>query len=502
MKRAIYIITLILALNILGGIYAWGYGNVYAQDDEKVVDCFIERKDAEDPEEWDRQCVPKKGIEFQGLVVNLVYYVWVLGGTAFVLVGMYIGYEYMTSGSDSQKKATLQKRGTYYVISIILLFASHPIAAFMMKLFVTSSSDCYAEIKNTPGFTFFFEDVCSGNYDTATLCSIDNESECEFDRGGSWCSLTSQCFPRDAASSNFVYCVNNHYAGQVFNIQARIDHICSGGELPGDEEVCALPMGECSNNGGFVMHTRCVPLSYVDYITAVINDSDAIDERIAEVCGDIVAPTTPRPSLEPRPVDTDCNTDPPVGVTNTLDMERACWAGCSGKTTGYHSDIPYPYQITIDPRSPALDIPDGALNLTCYCQEGDMVQSSWCSTYEDNRSASADDFPELCCDRLAAAGSDEGCYGSFSATGESGTVYNFGASLCNEADGACLSGKTCSIHRSTGGVPDFNDLVGESCTSFGAIIRVDRAGVDYKLRCSDPCRPVGSCLGWMNIGEL
>lgn len=207
-----------------------------------VVDCF------DDAFKNDPQCIPSRGRDLQGLVVNIVYYVWILGGTGFVLIGMYIGYQYMTSGSDSQKKGELAKRGSYFVISIILFFASQPIAAFMMNLFVTNSSDCYTSIKDTPGFTFFFADVCTGNSGVvADVCAITNKIECGNHPDGFYCEGASLCIPKSAKSwiEERGSCAT---IPGVQSVQGRAGYIC-------DNKATSIPV-KCED----VTEADCVAL--------------------------------------------------------------------------------------------------------------------------------------------------------------------------------------------------------------------------------------------------
>jgi hypothetical protein len=119
-----------------------------------TIDC-TDPANANDP-----QCEAPRLRDLQDLVVKIVYYVWALGLPVFTIIAMYIGYQYMISGADTQKQQKLAKAGISIVVGIIVFFATYPIADFFMKLVVTNPSDCYANL-DTPGFTFFFPEVCT-----------------------------------------------------------------------------------------------------------------------------------------------------------------------------------------------------------------------------------------------------------------------------------------------------------------------------------------------------
>lgn len=127
---------------------------IFYSDSSAQVNC-LDPANAANPE-----CVSPRLKGLQQTVVNLIYLAWVAGIPIFTGLGALIGVQYMTSGADADAKAALQRRGLYWVISIIIYFASQPIAGAIMKFFIQTTSDCYLFL-DTPGFTFFFSDVCN-----------------------------------------------------------------------------------------------------------------------------------------------------------------------------------------------------------------------------------------------------------------------------------------------------------------------------------------------------
>lgn len=118
----------------------------------------------EDPvkyEEWKKLCVPPQLVDIQALVVRLIYVAWAASFPLFVFIIMFIGFSYMRA-DDPKAQGDLRMKLLYSIIGFIILLASQPIAAAAMTFFLSGSvSSCYANL-DTPGFTFFFEDVCTG----------------------------------------------------------------------------------------------------------------------------------------------------------------------------------------------------------------------------------------------------------------------------------------------------------------------------------------------------
>jgi hypothetical protein len=124
------------------------------------------------------QCESPRLRELQDLVVRGIYLVWIGGLSVFSFAFVYIGYMYMTSGDDAQKKAQLRKYATYVIVAIIAFAASQPIAAAGMRLAVTSESECFADVRGIPAFRFFFADVCVGSQ-AGRACTNQDDTFCE-----------------------------------------------------------------------------------------------------------------------------------------------------------------------------------------------------------------------------------------------------------------------------------------------------------------------------------
>lgn len=99
--------------------------------------------------------------DLQGLVIRLIYFVWAAGIPLITGVVLLTGYQYMTSGDNSELQESLKQRGGFIVVGMLLFFASQPIAAGIMNFLITNKDSACYENLNTPGFTFFFPTVCN-----------------------------------------------------------------------------------------------------------------------------------------------------------------------------------------------------------------------------------------------------------------------------------------------------------------------------------------------------
>lgn len=159
-------------------------------------------------QEYEKQCKPPNLVDFQPLVVRLIYFVWIGSGVVFIFGFMYIGYIYMTSAGDVQKQGDLRQKAVYLVGAIILLFASQPIATILMRTVVTSNNQCFQGISDTPGFTFFFSEVCDS--DVALKDPV-------ADGIGGVCDVTAQ--PNDPAGCFGAIQLN--FNGNALNVPAE-----------------------------------------------------------------------------------------------------------------------------------------------------------------------------------------------------------------------------------------------------------------------------------------
>jgi len=163
--------------------------NVYAE----TLDC-LDPNNATAPE-----CTSARLRDFQDLAVKLLYFVWAAGIPIFTALAIFIGYQFMISGDNVQKQEELKKRGLYLVIGIVLFFAAHPIASVLMKLMINSPTDCYTNL-DTPGFTFFFPNVC-GYCAQDAVCSetkIDGSVQCfDEEKKSKYCCLAGEIIKGD-----------------------------------------------------------------------------------------------------------------------------------------------------------------------------------------------------------------------------------------------------------------------------------------------------------------
>jgi len=104
---------------------------------------------------------PARLRDLEPIVVQLIYVVWGLGSLLLTIILAYIGFLYMTSLGDGQKKEEAKERGGKWLISVLIFYLAYPVLLTIYNVAgVGESNDCYADI-STPGFHFFFPDVCT-----------------------------------------------------------------------------------------------------------------------------------------------------------------------------------------------------------------------------------------------------------------------------------------------------------------------------------------------------
>lgn len=145
--------------------------------------------DQENPataEAFQEQCQPQRLDGLQDDIVRIIYVAWLGGIIAFGIVVFIIGYNYMTSLTDSQKKAAQRKNIVYAIVGLVVLLGSQPLTAVFMQVFVTDDSECFGAL-NTPGLVFFFPEVCDpSEVSLAAVCRVNDiedlsvrESRCD-----------------------------------------------------------------------------------------------------------------------------------------------------------------------------------------------------------------------------------------------------------------------------------------------------------------------------------
>lgn len=105
---------------------------------------------------------PPRLRDLQPMLVEMIYLIWALGGLFFTVLLMWIGFQYMTSAGDPQKKEELKKKGKNWLIGLVVFFLGYPIVSLIYDVIGIGSAnpDCYEQV-STPGFHFFFPDVCT-----------------------------------------------------------------------------------------------------------------------------------------------------------------------------------------------------------------------------------------------------------------------------------------------------------------------------------------------------
>ena len=143
------ILTFLMIFSIYGSSY---YISVYAQNELPYEqNCDI---DSVNPD-----CQPPTLRSLEDLFVNILYIAWFMGGLLWLGYFIYIASFYMRG--DPSKIEEAKKRFGIWVAGIVIYYLSYVIVAQVMSAFVGGSSDCYNKFDGTPGFYFFFEDVCT-----------------------------------------------------------------------------------------------------------------------------------------------------------------------------------------------------------------------------------------------------------------------------------------------------------------------------------------------------
>ncbi len=116
---------------------------------------------------------PPRLRDLEPLLVQLIYMIWALGGLLFTVLLIFIGVQYMASGGDPQKKEELKKKGRNWLIGLVLFFVGYPIVATIYDVLEVgvTNPECYQQVK-TPGFHFFFPDVCTDPQKASTKYDI------------------------------------------------------------------------------------------------------------------------------------------------------------------------------------------------------------------------------------------------------------------------------------------------------------------------------------------
>lgn len=99
-------------------------------------------------------CEPQTLPELEGLVVQLIGFIWIMTGVVFFGLFIFNSYLYMFNKVEDAKKKMNQ-----WIIGLLLILFSQPIVATVMKMIIREDTQCYESLRQ-PGFTFFFPQVC------------------------------------------------------------------------------------------------------------------------------------------------------------------------------------------------------------------------------------------------------------------------------------------------------------------------------------------------------
>lgn len=127
---------------------------------------------------------PPRLRDLEPVLVQVIYVIWALTGIIFALILMFIGFQYMTSLGDQQKQQELMQRGRNWLIGLFLVFLGYPLVVTIYGVIGVGENnpDCYQQV-STPGFHFFFPDVCtdpqanSNKYAIASSCKNFTQEE-------------------------------------------------------------------------------------------------------------------------------------------------------------------------------------------------------------------------------------------------------------------------------------------------------------------------------------
>lgn len=110
------------------------------------------------PDRIDPNCRPPTLQQFEFLVVKLIYSAWSLGGFLWLVYFINIARLYFTS--DPNKIEEAKQRFLRWVVGIALFYLSWAIVGNIMALMIADGTNCYEQFNGTPGFVFFFPEVC------------------------------------------------------------------------------------------------------------------------------------------------------------------------------------------------------------------------------------------------------------------------------------------------------------------------------------------------------
>lgn len=177
---------------------------------------------------------PARLRDLEPLIVQLIYVVWGFGTLGLTFILAFIGFLYMTSLGDSQKQQEIKDRAGKWLISVLIFYLAYPLLLTIYGIagIGDSNSDCYEDI-GTPGFHFFFPDICtdpqSGSikYAAGSDCSNLNQEELDLLAGKNRCCLESRMIVEQGNCIERVYPNTNSGQSATFYVSSTVNGSCT-----------------------------------------------------------------------------------------------------------------------------------------------------------------------------------------------------------------------------------------------------------------------------------
>lgn len=125
------------------------------------------------PEKFVRaDLVPPTVQQVENMVVDIIYLIW---GSLFI-IGLvmltYLGFQFIFGGNSPEKLGELRTKLGLWLLGLFFVVLAIPLVNFIYSLVGIQTTKCYKFQKEgsvvydltVPGFTFFFNDVCTGNF--------------------------------------------------------------------------------------------------------------------------------------------------------------------------------------------------------------------------------------------------------------------------------------------------------------------------------------------------
>ncbi|MBD3362943.1 hypothetical protein GF362_04445 [Candidatus Dojkabacteria bacterium] len=115
--------------------------------------------------------IPPALQQLENYFLDFVYLIWAFVGTFAAFQLLYIGFQIMVSGFSPERLGKEYSKLAYWVVGLIGFFLAIPALHFVYNSLDIRHTKCFYysdEEKGydltLPGFTFFFKDVCTGEY--------------------------------------------------------------------------------------------------------------------------------------------------------------------------------------------------------------------------------------------------------------------------------------------------------------------------------------------------